>query len=341
MKNSFSEIIKYLTAFAIISGALGLIIINLHLQHYSLVDFNIIKPQIIYVGFIFLLTLIINYLVFIMFLDLENPENNRFIEITIVTFVKMVFLGNLLNYILNADQINQILTNHGKSSFIHILISGTTIYTISLPLISLIAHDYIVKEREKKLTKVWIYVLSVLILWSILGGIYSYIKIPLSKNYYTFELYLGFIVYGYLIGLWAVSKDRKKGFDVTPVSIFGKKVSGTKSIDKVFFGVYGVIMMSIIITKYTNKIYPNISPYFGGGKPQTISLVIGADTLKGNLIFQNEKYLFLEKDSSIHKLDWSVINSILIINPIKRKIQTKVIEKQLTDSLSKYHDIKN
>lgn len=332
MEKSFSDIIKYLSAFAIICGAFGLIIVNLYLQTYSLVDFNVIKPQIIYVGFTFILFLAINFFVFLLFLDLEHPEKNSFWEITLVTLFKAIILGNLLNYLLNLEQVVIILQK--VSSLQRFIISGSLASSLVLPIVVLFSHEWIVRDKKNH-RKSYFNIIPIIFfgICAILGAIYSYIKIPLSKTFYSFEIYIAFLIYMFLIGRLAVTLDQKKGIDTTPVSSFGKSVSGIKSLDKWFFGIYFVVMMLILITKYTKGVYLYISPYYGGGKPREISLVGGKDTIRGNLIFQNEKYVFLEKDSSLMKIDWNNINSILLISNKKSRI-IKGLDKPSIDSLS-------
>lgn len=334
MEKSFSDIIKYLSAFAIISGAFGLIIINLYLQKYNLVDFNVIQPQIIYVGFIFILILMFNFLFFFMLLDLENPSKNSLLKITLLTFSKLAILGNTLNYLLNTDEINKVFIGQNNSLFTRFFLNGAIIGGTIIYILVFVSYEWIIKDDKRTSTKIiYIYPLIFFTLWSIAGAIYCYFNVPLAKNFYSFELYIAFLFYMFFIGIWAKSNDKERGLNTTPVSMFGTDATGFKSLDKWFVVVYLIVMMLILITKYSSQIYPYISPYYGGGKPQIVRIVVEGDTLKGELISQNSSYLFIKKDSTLVKLDWSRIKSILLTDKDEKIRQLKEVVKHINDSL--------
>ena len=122
-----------------------------------------------------------------------------------------------------------------------------------------------------------------------------------------------------LFGYYARKYDEKKGFDTREVSFFSKDIGGKKLFDKLFLYLYMLFTLIILLKSYSKNVYPLISPSYGGGRPQTLNIVSEGDTINGEIIFQNSNYIFLKKDSSVLKLDWKNINSILLTTDKNKK----------------------
>lgn len=313
MEKYLSDAIKYLTAFAVFSAALGLVIINLYLQKFSLVDFYIIKPQIIYVGFIFIVVLLANFVIYLLFLDLNNPEKTGYLRILGLSIIKLLVLGNTLNLFLNGDEINQLLISPSTSAFGRMFIGGSSIAGLFILTTSTLIYEFYIKnEMSKKIKILYIIIFFIFIIISIVGAFYCLNNIPSTRSVYSFEAYIGVLVTLGLLGYYARRLDQKKGFDTREVSFFSTDINGKKLFDKLFLYLYMLFTLIILLKSYSKNIYPLISPSYGGGRPQIIQLVNERDTINGEIIFQNSNYIFLKKDSSILKLDWKNVNSILL-----------------------------
>ncbi|GAH24660.1 unnamed protein product, partial [marine sediment metagenome] len=90
----------------VLISMLGIIIINNNLSKYEITDYNIIRPQTIYVGSLFLFIVFVIFIYYCMLLNMVEVEKNNILYLIILTFIKTVLLC-ILFYYLFIDDFNE------------------------------------------------------------------------------------------------------------------------------------------------------------------------------------------------------------------------------------------
>lgn len=308
MKDSISSFLKNLTYIAVILGAFGILITNMHLSTYNFPLFETINSRVVYVGFVFTLILIGHILVYAMFFDYQEIHKNNFLFIIIITILKVIVLTNILITIFCFSELNA-LSEDFKPFWSRVFRTGIVTSTSVVGILA-ISYEYI-KNDNDLFSLIFKVFLGLGLVANTILFIYLFSNFDPIKEIYKFEFYFGFL---FLIGFLTVvasSKDEKKGIKVNNDTFFSRGTDSRNILDKTFFYVYLIAVLLIITKNYSTNIYTHIDKDKGGGLIEPITLVTANDTINGNVILQSSEYFLIEKDSSLLKVKWDDIEKII------------------------------
>lgn len=310
MEIKIKDIITYVTFLAIIFTGFGLIIINVYLSRFSLTSFDLLKPQMVYVGFVFSLFLLGHFMYYLFLFDLSNLSEIKFWKIFILSLLKFIVISNILYVVLLDYNIN---SPKSEFNWISTFIKIGGLFSMFLVVTSVLGHEYISRAKHDLYTKLTFvfpsYIALILAIGSfILTLIFRKAFIGILK----FEYYFAITFLMGLVGIVASKKDLNRGIKPQFPSFFGSNKNVVLNFfDNAFITLYFIFLILIFVYNYSDKIYPNFSTKFGGGAPEKISIVSNMDTINGKLIFQTRDFLLIQQDSNyLLKVDWDKIQSI-------------------------------
>jgi hypothetical protein len=169
-------------------------------------------------------------------------------------------------------------------------------------------------NRRVRNIAIFFCILSILLLFL------TFIRNKEFRSILYLEIFICLSVYAYIIGYRSAklhdernskTGGEKKKWSEDTFFDFGHSELGAQL--KKLFEILALTFMALKITlDYTETIYSNLRQSYGGGKLEKMSYVVKSDTITGNKVYETNEYVFLSnKDSTIVKLDWKDINTIL------------------------------
>lgn len=310
MEIKIKDILTYVTFLAIILTGFGLIIINVYLSRFGLTSFDLFKPQMVYVGFVFIIFLLGHFIYYLFLFDLSNISEIKFWKIFFFTALKFIIISNILNVILFDFKLS---SSFSENNWLSILFKIGGVLSLALVFITLIGNEYIRRRKHDLYTKLtFMYPIYISIVMAIISFILAMMYQKTFSGILKFEYYFALTFLMGFIGLVASKKDFNRGIKPHFPSFFGSNKNVVLNLfDNTFLTLYFVFMIFVFVYNYSDKIYPNFSTKLGGGAPEKISVVSNLDTINGKLIFQTRDFLLIQQDSNfLLKVDWDKIQSI-------------------------------
>lgn len=311
-KDAIGNILTITTAITILTFAIGCLVINIHLESYGIVDFNLVKPQAILVGVCCLIFFSIHIVILLMFLNINNFSANPLFKLIYITTIKIMYLTIMLSLfldtklsILNPEN-NPIVFGY-KFEIIGYLFT----IVVTFPFLYILSYYDIKNNKKDVLTKLSNLSIYIAALSCILLSILSF-KQPSFKNLLFYEAELGFLFFMiYLI----VFPGKNGSFNEFKGNLFSDEpiIDPNHRIGVLtLLSSCMIIGVSALIFQYSKNIYPFIGQSFGGGKLDKFIYHTSQETVSGLKIYETDKYVFLiDKDSTILKLDWDNIERII------------------------------
>jgi hypothetical protein len=296
-----NSIIGKLSIISIALTGIGIIINNMYLLEFDIIDFNLLQPRNIFTGITFVIYLFIYFITFQFKLDISNLKKHSYFVIVFHLLVKYFIIVSGIFYLLNTN--NQILENKGYTIL--------TVLSIVVPIKFLFIYmsDAIFTEEERNTL---VHRISFpffkwsLILITIGTFFYSYNYISEFNQFAKSQSTFLYLTIGIFLAVKSVqtkielAKNNEKEFEPTKSLFTENHFDYDNVVEKFFkylaggfFIVYGMYVYSIYI-------HPNIPTNFGGAKVYEISLKLSnGEKVKGELIFQNENKYYIKYESEL------------------------------------------
>ena len=310
MEIKIKDILTYVTFLAIILTGFGLIIINVYLSRFGLTSFDLFKPQMVYVGFVFIIFLLGHFIYYLFLFDLSNISEIKFWKIFLFTTLKFIVISNILSVFLFDFKLSP---SFSENYWLSIIFKIGGFLSVNLVFITLLGNEYIRRPKHDFYTKLTFMIpIYISIVMTLVSFILAFIYQKNFTGILRFEIYFAIAFLMGFIGFVASKKDLNKGIKPHFPSFFGSNKSVVLNLfDNTFITLYFILMIFVFVYNYSDKIYPNFSTKLGGGAPEKISVVSNVDTINGELIFQTRDFLLIRQDSNyLLKVDWDKIQSI-------------------------------
>jgi hypothetical protein len=296
-----NSIIGKLSIISIALTGVGIIINNMYLLEFDIVDFNLLQPRNIFTGITFFIYLSIYFIIFQFKLDISNLKKHSYFAILFHLFVKYFIIVSGLFFLLNIN--GQLLEDKEYT-----LLSSLS---IGIPILFLFTYmsDAIFTEEERNsiVHRIGFPIFKWFLILTTIGiFFYSYNYISEFNQFAKSQSIFLYLVIGIFIADKIVqtkielAKDGEKEFEPTK-SLFTENHFDYDNIVEKFFK-YLVGGLFIVYGMYTYSIYihPNIPTNFGGAKEYEISLKLSnGEKVKGKLIFQNENKYYIQNESEL------------------------------------------
>lgn len=339
MREFFKEnIFKIAIIIPITVSILGMVIINLYISNYGIIDYTIFRIQSIYVGTSFVIFCTGFFILYCMFIDTSNLEQNRTPKIILITSIKTILISVLFYTYCTGEILNPPYLLFTKISLLMFLI-------ISVPLIFFLYvhlkenyHNIISNEVPVKYKIPSITYISVSVLYNF------FLFVVLFRTETIFRYISGFFMfYGlmFVFGLELhkrVKKDKKKVAKSKYTSLFSSKKNKASMILENMFWYFGLLAFIIsLMILYSKLIYPNLLQFLGGGKEQTTTIVSKQQEMSGKIVHSNERFIyFLSDTNTIEIIHW---DDVIKMKPSSIKTEGdnksgKVIQSIFTNELN-------
>lgn len=293
---------------AIVCFAFGIYITNTSLKAYHIVDFDLLQPRAILVGFAFIAFIAFHVFAFLILIKIPF-QNNSLGRVLLVTVIKVVYLATAFTLIFHSDSVKNL------NLFGWELSDGVAGVLISLFMYFPVAGFYSHNERRVGKRDLSDKLFLAHVLFCAVGALIYFLAICSSTEFLTmlrYEGYFGFFFFSFVIGAISrsVGKERKNG----DIFYFEDGTGDTfkKNFYNVLFGFMLIGMAFVYMTHYTKHIYFYVPQSAGGGKLEQMTYITESDTIAGKKIYETENYIFMENpDSSITKLDWADVTKVI------------------------------
>ncbi len=326
MNEFFKTIPGAATILSISTFIVGTIIITINLNRFDIVDFDLLKPHAIGVGFCYLLFMVINGLGFFLYSDIKNFFNQNWRKATLTIFFRAF---TLVTYISGFLGIFDEIDIHPYKTALQILLQLIAFYWGFTTMVIVFDGEHIFFTFINEVLKYITYIVLI-IFWYLFHSNQMYINVVTVELFFALLLLMILLINQFDIKL---HNHRKKLNPDLPKSM---------SVKEKYFGSYGeskfmdmfirsvaiVFFLTISSYLYARLIFPYISPSYGGGQPKAIIYIQGKDTIAGAKIYETKDYVFLyQNDGTIAKLDWKDITKIInpnsYVQPQGKIIQTR------------------
>jgi len=320
MKEFFEGITGKITIGSIAAFVFGCCIITYSLSSFHIVDFDPLKPHAIIVGLVFFIFLGTNIIFFSYRAGSVKDHTFSMFKLIVQALIKIPAFALLVFFVCEPTMM---WNSNYKLYFFSLSADIKAFSILTIPMgLALIANTLSSTEaiNQSKINKrfrnssIFLCILSVFLLF-----------LTFCRNdEFRAILYLeGFIcasVYVFIVGyrsaklhderLAKTGLENKKWSDDS-LFVFGHSELGLQL--KKLFEILALIFVALKITlDYTSAVYLNLPQSYGGGKLEEMSYVVKSDTITGSKVYETNEYVFLSnKDSTIIKLDWKDINTIL------------------------------
>lgn len=309
MDLKISDIIKNITIVSILMGCFGILIRLINLQSYNFPFYESINTNVIFIGFIFSIIVIAHAFIHLSFIDFHSREKNNIIKVIFLAIIKIILSSLILCTVFNIINLNELAV--GYNQFINKILSIGIVTPFFIIGMLGIGVEYL-KEKSKYSLIIFKIPICIFISLSVITFTFLLFTNPIFKEVLRFELYFGFLILIFLIGMIASEKDNKKGIKSIGTSFFSNDKESRNILDKAFFYFYILLVIIIVLSSYSKNVYKYIDINSGGGKFSEQTIIRKGEIIKGKLIINNEKYLILESDSSLIRIDWSDLDKINI-----------------------------
>ena len=296
-----NSIIGKLSIISIALTGIGIIINNMYLLEFDIVDFNLLQPRNIFTGITFVIYLSIYFIIFQFKLDISNLKKHSYFVIVFHLLVKYFIIVSGLFFLLNIN--SQLLQNKE-----YILLSSLSIGVPIMFLFIYMSDAIFTKEERNTLVHriSFPFFKWLLILITIGTFFYSYNYISEFNQFAKSQSTFLYLAIGIFLSVKSVqtkielAKNDEKEFEPTKSLFTENHFDYDNVVEKFFkylaggfFIVYGMYVYSIYL-------HPNIPTNFGGAKKYEISLELSnGEKVKGELIFQNENKYYIQNESEL------------------------------------------
>lgn len=309
------NIFKIGVAVPVLGSVLGMIIINLYLSNYGIIEYAFFKTHSILVGSVFLFFVISIVVYYSLYFDLVEPQKNNLLLAIIILVIK-TFLISLLTYTI---LINKFFTYSLPFNIkLYPAQFRDFIFRASFGLLVPISlfYDDFKEKRMSTFLKVFVGILisiglvMIIILYWILQT-----KEPVFQKIAYFYSFFGILMLVYLFAR-KEGAEKREDPNYKPTSLFSMYFSKRTLFMEITFVVISLItVFSLIVATYASNIYPYIPQNFGGGKIKPISITYDKSTIQGSIIHSNDKMIFvLDKTKKITIIKW---DNLIELKPIK------------------------
>jgi len=289
----------------IITTIFGIIIINISLNKYGIVEYSIFQIQSILTGAAFIT---ICYSMFVLFFFVLKIFKQSRIMLGIVSFilpslVTLLFYNIFFDYFIITEQ---------ESSAIKSLVSGALIiiamlYSALYSIRNTESQNRIFNGTWSRRIKVLSYLIPFIIILIVIL-IYSvilYLQTDIFKSIYGF--FLSGSIYS-AIAIWVSNKHNSNGENS------GKKSKSTNEnywIELNLVIIYFVSFVLIGTHQYSTNLYPYLPKNYGGGKPEAVEISYAENKhLKGEIIHSNSNLIFVNVKNQIKVIEWNKVQEI-------------------------------
>lgn len=281
-KNWLKLIISVPISFQII----GIVINNIHLSKYNIIEVYSLKPILLLTGVVFLIINLICFFIFTVGTDIINPENNRLLLLK--TLLRGIIIINISFIILSGLDLQDI-------SLGDILIPSQIQLILLSSSVLLFTNKVFLGDLPNKKSGYYYPNAIIRIILSIPMVLIFILLLFKNTNFNLLSRYVLFLSVAFYIFQFARSEvqEESKNPDYKPKFHFTKDGSPIK-LDLVFAVFIFLIILIGLTVIYSTSIYKLLPANFGGGKPSQIRVVTEKDIIKGSLIHQNDKNLYIE-----------------------------------------------
>jgi hypothetical protein len=296
-----SSFIGKLSFISIAITGVGILINNMYLLEYDIIDFNLIQPRNIFTGITFGIYLSIYLIVYLFKLDISNLKKYSYLEIVFHLIVKFFIIVSGLFYLLK-------ISGDIKGNKEYDILSLLSIAIPIMFLFNFMADAIFSKEEMSTLIhKVsfnfskWFFSLIIITTF-----IYSYIVIPEYAQFAKSQTTFFFLALGIFLAIKSVqtkikmAQNGEKDFEPTKSLFTENHFDYDNIVEKFFKYLFGTIFIVYGMYVYSIYIHSHIPTNFGGAKKYEISLkLLTSEKVKGKLIFQNEDKYYIKKGDEI------------------------------------------
>jgi len=295
------SIIGKLSIISIALTGIGIIINNIYLLEFDIVDFNLLQPRNIFTGITFFIYLSIYFVVFLFKLDITDLRKHSYFKIVFHLVVKYFVIVSGIFFLLIVNK--QLIENEPCK----ILYS----FSIGVPMMFLILYGsdaiFTEKERTSLVHRISFPLFEWLLTLTAIGTFfYSFYYISEFNHFAWSQSFILFFAIGIFFASKNVqikielSKSDTKKFEPTK-SLFTENQSNYNNLaENFFFLLLGGLLIIISVYKYSIHIHDNIPTNYGGAKKHEISLLLSnGKQIKGSLIFQNENKYYIQNENEL------------------------------------------
>ena len=306
-KDSNKEKFSFITSFfgklsiiSIILTGIGIIINNIYLRDFDIIDFNLLQPRNIFAGINFTIYLLLYFVVFQIKLNVQNLKRHSYFKIVFHLLIKYSIIISAIFYLLI---FNKKFVEYDEYKYLQ---SISMVIPISFLL--LYGHDSTLSANQRKslFHRInfpifnWLLTIS-----AIVSFFLSFIYIPKFGEFVISQLVVLSVAIGLFISFKTVqtktelAKESNKEYEHSK-SIFTDNRSNYDHPGENFFYYLIILFFTVyIMHAYSTHIHPKISTNFGGAKKYEITLELSSgNKVSGDLIFQNDNKYYIKKNTS-------------------------------------------
>jgi hypothetical protein len=288
----------------IIALVFGVIIINLSLNKYGIVEYSIFQIQSILTGSVYLVIL---YLLSVYFNWILSKFKHKLL-LFIACLLSSIFITSVFYHLFIGEYHSNKLFNFTINPVI--LKSFLSLSFLSI-ICSLVYLDYIRSNDSKgnffngtRLRFVYVLLLFIILIFSYIFVIAISINLFIVSNEFKsivwFFLPFSFFIMGIIIGINRDKTDKlndKNNFSILNLNIY--------IIYFIFFLIYTTYL-------YASNVYPHIPKNYGGGKEEQANITYNNGLkLEGQVVHSNSNLIFIkQKDNIIKVIEWNKLESI-------------------------------
>jgi hypothetical protein len=296
-----NSIIGKLSIISIAFTGVGIIINNMYLLEFDIVDFNLLQPRNIFTGITFFIYLSIYFIIFQFKLDISNLKKHSYFAILFHLFVKYFIIVSGLFFLLNIN--GQLLEDKEYT-----LLSSLS---IGVPILFLFTYMsdaiFTQEERNSIVHRIGFPIFKWFLILTTIGiFFYSYNYISVFNQFVKSQSIFLYLVIGIFISAKSaqtkieLAKNGEKEFEPTKSLFTENHFDYDNIVEKFFKYLVGGLFIVYGMYIYSIYIHPNIPTNFGGAKEYEISLKLSnGEKVKGKLIFQNEDKYYIQNESEL------------------------------------------
>jgi len=287
----------------IITTVFGIIIINISLNKYGIVEYSIFQIQSVFTGSVFL-TICYGIFGFFSWLLLKFKKS-------LLKMVFSVFFSSLLISLV----FYHVFVSFDDSHILNLSDFSIIIQSIITILFSLLLFCYLfLKSLKNKdlyynngsrsrrliswlLEKKLVVIIFILVSFSIVLYFNDEVFRDLFDFFFIFSLLL-------LVGIWTLNKNDS----------YEKKrhVNEEKTWNDVNVGIIFILVYIVLGTYlYSLNVYPYLPKNFGGGKPEYVEVTyLDNHQIKGEVIHSNSNLIFINVKNKIQVIEWNKVQEL-------------------------------
>lgn len=300
--------------------AFGMLIINNNLSNYGLIDYTLIQGHTIFVGFTFISVVVIYAIYWFLFLELHSLEKNNFLYILINAVIKPICITPIIClFLIQYSEIPSLQIFKWN-------INGFRIFSISIGLtfsglLIFINNNDFIKNGIKNdlLGRLSFIVGIVLISLSLVPSIYLILKVKEFRDCFNFFAGYSFFIFVLFTTIVSHMKDHKNGVVENPSFSLFSNTNSSMKLDNIYIVSYFLVMTLILVTNYSNHLYPNLYRKFGGHISPEYNIELEDKNIIGTIIHQNENMIYIkDSNNKVNPISWDNIESLNTIEKLEK-----------------------